>query len=522
MIGTVLIVDDESLVRKTLRKMIESNETGWRVVAEAGNGREALEAIETAEPDLVITDVRMPLMSGIELAEAIHNRKKPTMVVILTGYKDFEYAQAALRFGVLDFLLKPCPEDSVCDILRRLHNRLSETKRSRQAEARAQEEATIRALFYRLPCDPRQVELLQPLYAGSSLGLVKVHDYAPTGKSYLPSDLVILQFAIGNILQEIADSYYEFTRIVLIRHDVFAVFYSRLLAAYKSLPPAHLFVEIGGKIKELLAIATSCDDMGPIERLDRLPAPADTAAPTQAAGPRAEPGEVGASPRAFTLSYAKLQTLESRFLSFIVLGQTELLLRDMEAFAAEVGGLPLEHARLEALACGVTLQAIARKHLDAPGYAFDLDREIGALHRMSDAAAVADWLRAETARFAGVLTQLSARKPPGVIERALAYVERHYMERCSLHDAAAHVYLNAKYFSDLFKRETGHGYVHHLTKVRMEKAAILLSNTDRKVTDISQAVGYDDSNYFSTVFRKEYGLSPNEYRKKRSAAAQGE
>ncbi|MBO9604629.1 MAG: response regulator [Paenibacillaceae bacterium] len=522
MIGTVLIVDDESLVRRTLRKMIESNETGWRVVAEASNGQEALEAIETAEPDLVITDVRMPRMSGIELAEAIHNRKKPTMVVILTGYKDFEYAQAALRFGVLDFLLKPCPEENVCDILRRLHNRLSEAKRSSQAEARAQEEATIRALFYRLPCDPRQVERLQPLYAGSTLGLIRVHDYAPAGKSYQPADLVILQFAIGNIIQEIADSYYEFTRVVLIRHDCFAVFYSRVLAPYRSLPPAHLFVEIDGKIKELLAIATSCDNIAPVDRLDRLPAPADAAgAPTQAAGARVEPGDGGDPPRAFTLGYAKLQTLESRFLAFIMLGQTELLLRDLEAVAGEVGGLPPEDARLEALACGVTLQAIARKHLGAPGYTFDLDREIDALHLLSDAAAVADWLRAETARFAGVLTRLAERKPPGVIERALEYVERHYMERCSLQDAAAHVYLNAKYFSDLFRRETGHGYIHHLTKVRMEKAAILLSNTDRKVTDISQAVGYDDSNYFSTVFRKEFGLSPGEYRKKRPAA-QGE
>jgi two-component system response regulator YesN len=283
---TVLIVDDEMLIRKTLTKMIASNDTGWEVIGEASNGVEALQMIGGRKPDLVITDVRMPLMNGLELAERLYAGEREIKVIILTGYKDFEYAQAAIKFGVIDFLLKPCPEEEVCHAIAKARHAVLESKERQQLERRL----------------------------------------------------------LGGARMDGGGA--EFERVS---------FGERTVTAHS-----------------------------------------------------AGIGEIG---------------------------------------SMESGMLP--------------------------------------------------YAKSETA-----------------IQRALHYIKENYSEKCSLQEVASLVYLNHKYFSLLFKRETGESFVNHVTKIRLEQAALLLNNTDWKVTSVAAAVGYDDPNYFITVFRKKYSLTPGEYRKR--------
>lgn len=103
--------------------MITSKATGWIVAAEASNGHEAIVQIELYKPDLVLTDIRMPMMDGIGLIRHIYTHKLDTLTVILTGYKDFEYAQTAVQYGVLDYLIKPCTEDTVETMLKKAYEK---------------------------------------------------------------------------------------------------------------------------------------------------------------------------------------------------------------------------------------------------------------------------------------------------------------------------------------------------------------------------------------------------------------
>ncbi|MFH5181403.1 response regulator [Paenibacillus sp. TAB 01] len=124
MAGSIMIVDDEPLIRRGLRKLIETNELGWSVAGEASNGQEALLQLEQLKPNLILSDIRMPVMDGLELARHISERNCGTAVILLTGFRDFEYAQAAVRYGVKDFLLKPCPEEEICRVLRQAYEQL--------------------------------------------------------------------------------------------------------------------------------------------------------------------------------------------------------------------------------------------------------------------------------------------------------------------------------------------------------------------------------------------------------------
>lgn len=104
---TIIIVDDEEELRHAIIKRVEWEKIGFEVVGEAGNGIDALELVEQLEPDLLLTDIRMPFMSGIELARQVREVRPATQIAFLSGYDDFAYAQQAIQYNIISYLLKP-------------------------------------------------------------------------------------------------------------------------------------------------------------------------------------------------------------------------------------------------------------------------------------------------------------------------------------------------------------------------------------------------------------------------------
>ena len=104
---TIIVVDDEEELRHAIIKRVEWEKIGFEVVGEAGNGIDALELVEQLEPDLLLTDIRMPFMSGIELARQVREVRPATQIAFLSGYDDFAYAQQAIQYNIISYLLKP-------------------------------------------------------------------------------------------------------------------------------------------------------------------------------------------------------------------------------------------------------------------------------------------------------------------------------------------------------------------------------------------------------------------------------
>lgn len=127
--GTLLIVEDQPNFREGLRMFIEQESIGWEVIGEAENGEEGMEKIKALQPDLVLMDIHMPVRNGIELAEWMFSNRIDTMFVIITGFQDFSYARSALRYGALDFLLKPCSDEDISRILLSAYDRLEEKEK---------------------------------------------------------------------------------------------------------------------------------------------------------------------------------------------------------------------------------------------------------------------------------------------------------------------------------------------------------------------------------------------------------
>ncbi|TBL70902.1 response regulator transcription factor [Paenibacillus thalictri] len=128
----VLIVDDEIMIKRSLTKLINESPYGFRVNGEAEDGREALRLWEQMKPDLIITDISMPVMDGLELIAEISKREEDKEIVILSGYDDFQYARQAMQYGVMDYVLKPVKQEQLDELLGKTAARLEYKKRTRQ------------------------------------------------------------------------------------------------------------------------------------------------------------------------------------------------------------------------------------------------------------------------------------------------------------------------------------------------------------------------------------------------------
>ena len=123
---TVLVVDDEHDQRKALIEHVDWTSAGFEVIGEAENGVEAFDLLETLEPDLILTDIRMPMISGLELAARVREIRPATQVVILSGYDSFEYAQTAINYNIISYLLKPISPYEMSNELAKIHKRMDE------------------------------------------------------------------------------------------------------------------------------------------------------------------------------------------------------------------------------------------------------------------------------------------------------------------------------------------------------------------------------------------------------------
>ncbi|MDF2923002.1 MAG: response regulator [Paenibacillaceae bacterium] len=511
--GSLLIVDDEPLIRKGLAKLVESNPLGWTVVGEAGNGREAVAKLDELKPDLVMTDIRMPLMDGLELAGYISENRPETAVIILTGYRDFEYAQKAIAYSVKQFLLKPCPEEEVCRVLQLAYGQYREQADARERETvqrRAKEDQLLRSVLLRLPYDAEEAALLEKKLAGREVWLLQVDSYFPPEREFRSKDLKLLQFAIGNILQEKLAALPEDSRWITLEYDSFAFF----------LPPdrenAQFFSEAAGIVQKLLGITLTAKRCGIPQSLRETVAWLNALLRGREDNGNTEADEGKAGPRELPLNETKVRLIRSELTALLLLGRPGELKDYLAGILHSIRqpSVSLDSAKIEAFCMAMAMHDVMRKELEAdPAVTGDMGSRVAELNLIYTSQDVEQWLDGQTRVFNQALLHWQTARNSGLINRAVRYIEEHYAEECSLAAVAAHTHLSANYFGNLFKKETGESFSGYVSRFRLDKAKFLLKNTDMKIAEIAQAVGYPDSNYFATAFRQTIGLPPTEYRK---------
>lgn len=502
----ILLVEDEPLFRKGLAKMIDGAGLGWEICGEAENGLEAEELLAKLRPDLVMTDIRMPLVDGLAFLEAGKARFPDTEFVVITGYQDFQYAQTALRSGALDMLVKPCSKQDICRTMHKAEAVLQEKearRRRAEGEHKLLQESTLRSLFLRLPYNFEAAAELEREWRDCELLLIRIASFCPAGKTYTKRDAPLLQYAVLNIITDLLEAHGLQGQLYLIESGKMALL-------LRPSPEGPLFRSaVASTIRQLLgldAVFHSCGGGG--AGLYRLP---DMYESVMQDGPDSQAPR-GADSRVLA-NRASQQQLAAQLAALIGNGRTDALRCHLEQRIEEICRRPEEHREMEALSFSFGLQEAARKELEREAEPGAIADSIARL-RQGGAEEVRNWLHGEMDWFLSVLLEWQRHYSTGSVTRAIRIMEERFTEPLTLQDIASAIHLNASYFSHVFKKETGRSFVQFFTDLRMEKAMQLLANTELNVTEVAGRVGYDLPNYFAKLFKQSTGLSPKEYRRK--------
>ena len=523
----VVLADDENKIILLLQKLIDWESLGYEIAGTANDGLRALELVQEKQPHLLITDVRMPGCSGIELIQRAKDLQPNLHFIIISGYRKFEYAQNALKYGVEDYLLKPLKQDELTSILLRLKD-----KRGKEAalefrlkkSGERQQELLIDAL--KAAADRQgpflTAEQLQSGYglhlleSGSVFFAAVVKVDVANAAQYRDGYSIMIRHALETVrreLQTLTDTYAAAAR----REGILAFVG---VDAYQAVEVKQCFTKIRKEIEKQRDLfwtirCTACLgsrksrteqlDVSMQEALwlcrDRLCLAQDW---------RDAEKEPPAFERRYQMETAQKKSFQvaAECLDEERLNQELSESYEVVLFQTGLNGQMLEDwfdQVLEACLYGMRQTGRVDDH-----FSEEMEESFWSC---ADAQGVLQALREGICRQIRQLQDERSLRETRPITDAKRYIQQHYQEALRLEDVSSAVGFNATYFSTLFKKETGQNFMDYLTDLRIGKAKELLSGDDLSVQDVAEMVGYRDLKYFSKLFKKVTGVSPSDYKK---------
>lgn len=517
-----LIVDDEQMIRMGIKEGLDWKKLGVGEVFTAASAREAIRIIEEKTPELMITDISMSEMTGLDLIREIRNQKLNMRILVLTGYDSFSYARQCLRMQVQNFLLKPVDEEELSDNIRQQVEYLDQARRQEkldQSQKRAEgsrQQAELEQAMNRLIS--RETD-----DAEKTAGICGLDPQKKIQTALLIPDMDV------NCGEE--ERYFRLTTLKNI-----------CMGLVDSRGEGITFPDTAGRLVVVMYLKDGSDDI--TEQMDEIKAILED---ENAARIHIVLGSVAQSLSELYLSYndavylleseqAEFSELEKAGLDTILRpGQTkdrQLIFRDVfEEF---------KKAMVENTSnCGYVLHVFERFRRAAEAYhvsdnslkrlCFELASAVMFSYSMNTGETQEHLLegmnrallgsgREETLNVTGgFLNALlgdgsSGKESNEIISRAKSFISEHLGENLSVATLAENFYVSPNYFSRLFKRVEGEGCNEYIVKKRIEKSKTLLETTTLKTGRIAMLVGYNDTNYFSIAFKKHTGVSPTKYR----------
>ena len=546
----IFLAEDEVVVRETIKRMIPWEELGFELVGEAADGEMALPLLIRQQPDLLITDIKMPFMDGLTLARLAKKEIPGLKVVILSGYDDFNYAKQAIGIGVEDYLLKPITKNALIERLSEIRSRYEHEKTQKeyyekfQREMQAYEKNSSRDFFEAL--------------VGGSMDMMEVYKRAEKlGLDIVAEAYNVLIFTMNcdedfsgqrdeyssweaESLELLENFFAGHSSAMLFRSNIFS--YGVLLKGQRETIEENtracvdeirkILSRQDGRREWFLAVGQS------VERLSQIQKSYHTA--SRAFSQRYlydenilyyDEMETMEHPggQAETEDNAYLQKVDvnalnpailQKFLSNGLQEETENFVKD---YFYAIGQEPMESlvfrnyvilnvrfsviSFIKGLGCDTNEMESADTEEVLAESGKNMESAIAYAKKMiSQAIEIRD--------------QNSGNKNRSILKTAVDFIDSHYMdEEISLNTVANVANVSSNHFSALFSQNMGQTFIEYLTTLRMNKAKELLRCTGMRSSEIAGEIGYKDAHYVSYLFQKTQGMTPSDYRKAREEKA---
>lgn len=501
---TVLIVDDEKLERNGIKFLLKREEEEFYIL-EAVNGKDAVGALASNHVDILLSDVKMPYMNGLELSGYVKEHYPDIEIVIFSGYNEFSYAREALRYGVVDYVLKPVDPEEFHSTMARVTDNIRERRAEKEKQDR--QEDYLKKYFLQewiyteskgsgehlaaLTADPKDSlnRCTRMILAGASSAFFETEEEHFTGKlrEYLQRELYYVNLNSNESLflftekyadyGELAKKLYQFFQQQYDTECYFAV--SRPLDGWRDLP------EEFRQLEDLLS--------GQFYQPDRHVM--QNGQPEQAADQVTEPDSELTEQISKDIKYKDAAHLRQDF------RKLEQKYRHEKSFS---------EMYVKFVFSGIVKEIYEQRPESDEK---ELAQKVERMYRCRKIGELLDIVSEAIDGFERYLEEQEGGARREVVQ-IRNYIQHHYNENnLSPENLAAMVYLSPGYLSAVFKEETGVTLNRYVREVRMNKARELLENTNMKISGISEKVGFSSSTYFCRSFREFFGVSPESCRK---------
>lgn len=502
---TVIVADDEEELREAVCRLVPWEHIGFKLMGSAGNGLDALELVEQLQPDLLLTDIRMPFISGTDLARQVRELQPLIQIAFLSGYDDFEYAKLGIEYEVVSYLLKPISMEDLTAALREIHSKMAAKFRdlSSGAGRGGGLQLAVASLLLDGFADPPEEEAV--LASLSELGFVVTPPYQMTVLA-ARVDGSCLPAAVG-MIDRVLQKYYSCCSIasggraltLLVSEDGFSrldTALDELLQVLRRLLDGGCVIGVSRKFDRINLCHSACREA------------VDAQCMTGDSGIR-RIGDMLAEPEIRSAAIPDAAAELEKLLYGDDCGALDRYLKrclpagedDGELAALQVL-MALRSILSGALSAGELSRLFHRYGLAAP---LTAGVDSGELKR-----------RIREVCMAGQ-SILSERRQGGVGElcgRALRMIEQNYMvPELSLASVSEQLHVSPNYLSANMKKYAGDTFINLLIKKRMEAALALITSGGVRIAEAASRCGYADQHYFSFCFKKYYGVSPAKMRR---------
>jgi two-component system response regulator YesN len=532
----IFLVEDEYVVREGIKNNIDWAKEGFIFSGEAADGELAFPLIQAEQPDIIITDIKMPFMNGLDLSRLVVKALPQSKIIILSGHEEFSYAQEAIKIGVTEYLLKPIKSTELIETVKRIGKQIIAEREERENYER-----------YKREMEENETEKMRRLFNEMITGTLSIAKILERGKEYgieLSAKLyqiILFKYNIKNkdeiysreileLEKEInsVNSRYDniimFDRAIeglafLIKGDSSGhldstreAFISRLKDVMEKYPHIRYFGGIGIQVDRLTALSQSYESAARAFSYRFIFENNDIISSNQVLSfYRQDEDDT-------VLSEIELESLDLKKAdAFLKSGEAEEITYFVEEFLKSVGSASEKSFLFKQyIIMNIYFTVVAfLKEIGSPDLSIEEPFKglEGIKEMYYDNQKAKDYIIRIFSAAIERRDALRNKRYHRIIDQAKEYINRHFAdEDISLYETAAYVNLSPSHFSSVFSKETGKSFIRYLTDLRMSKAREMLKCTDMRCSDISIAVGYKDAHYFSYLFKKIHNCSPMQYR----------
>jgi two-component system response regulator YesN len=518
---TYIVVDDESLIRKGTIKKLEALKETITCVGEAANGSEALDIIASTNPDIIITDMNMPIMDGSRFLPILAEQYPDKRLIVISGYKDFEYTKHAISAKAIDYILKPFSKEEIQKTVLKAVEQIADKNAiqnkielSESEKERARYEYDIQMLKnvilgYHIASTAISSDRLKFVEKNHDLVLITIRASAPLMEDSLQNFLYENGFGdLAIYLQHIHCNNLGF--LILFIPEQAAISVNNLCKQVVSSLATHLSTL---NIGTFFGISNTHTDLTSLNTAFNEAVSALNSREILSNNQYNFYNSISNEP--LSMSWDKYE----EFLFRLESGMTEQvkdLLDELFLYFKSLKHCTLSDVKYFCFQLADNAKLIMSEYLEQVSSNTVSGSMQNILNSMFSLDEIKIYYIQFFANISEILKAKSIYSSNDVIEKMQIYARRNYYKNLNVEFLSSLFYMNRSYCSHLFKEKTGENFVDFVNRVRIEKAKELLHNTDKKMYQISKSVGYDNVKYFFRIFKKIEGVTPEQYRKEMS------